>query len=218
MTRHSWFSVYNKSPFALAARIGLDAGDSDEIALRKRLAVALCAGTLPLTVLWSAIYLAAGVPIAAAIPGFYSVFTPINTAIFARTRNVGIYRFTQLLLIPILPWLVTISLGGFKQSSVVIIWAALCPIGSLLLDDLRRTLFWIAGFVGLLIVTAVLSLISRLPNCRRRSLRGSACSMLVWLSRSPSGFSITLSAGEIFSSSRSKCCCSTSCPRRFRTG
>ncbi len=78
----------------------------------KRLAVALCAGTLPFTVLWCAIYLAAGVPLAAAIPGFYSVFTPINTAIFARTRNLGIYRFTQLFLILILPWLVTMSLGG----------------------------------------------------------------------------------------------------------
>src|ERR1700722_2580451 len=31
----------------------------------------------------------------------------------------------QLLLILILPWLVTLSLGGLKQSSVVIIWAAL---------------------------------------------------------------------------------------------
>ncbi len=152
----SWISDYAKRFFALAARIGVDAGDNDETALRKRLAVVLCAGTLPLTVLWSAIYLAAGAPRTAAIPGFYSVFTLINTAVFARTSNLGIYRFTQLFLILILPWLVTMSLGGFKQSSVVIIWAALCPIGALLLDDLRRTLFWIIGFVGLLIVTAVL--------------------------------------------------------------
>ena len=48
------------------------------------------------------------------------------------------------------------SLGGFKPSSVVIIWAALCPIGALLLDELRRTLFWIVGFAGLLIATAIL--------------------------------------------------------------
>ena len=149
-------SDYAKRLFALAARIGLDAGDNDETALRKRLAVVLCAGTLPLTVVWSAIYLAVGVPLAAAIPGFYSVFTPINTAIFARTRNFGVYRFSQLFLILILPWLVTVSLGGFKQSSVVIIWAALCPIGALLLDELRRTLLWIVGFAGLLIITAIL--------------------------------------------------------------
>ena len=106
--------------------------------------------------LWSAIYLAAGVPIAAAIPAFYSIFTPINTAIFAWSRNLGFYRFTQLLTILILPWLVTMSLGGFTELSVVIIWSALCPLGSLLLEDLRRTLFWILGFVVLLVVSALL--------------------------------------------------------------
>jgi adenylate cyclase len=140
----------------LVGRIAPDPSDSDETALRKRIAIILCAGTLPLTLVWSAIYLAIGAPIAAAIPGFYTAFTPINTAIFAYTRNFRFYRFTQLLLILLLPWLVTLSLGGFKQSSVVIIWAALCPLGSLLLEDLRSTSFWIAGFVVLLILTAIL--------------------------------------------------------------
>src|SRR5262249_39836281 len=106
--------------------------------------------------LWSAIYLFAGVPVAAAIPAFYSVFTPVNTAFFAWTRNLELYRFTQLLLILILPWLVTIALGGFRESSIVIIWAALCPLGSLLLEDIRRTLLWILGFVALLVLTALL--------------------------------------------------------------
>jgi adenylate cyclase len=145
-----------KGLMTLAGRIGFDAADSDEIALQKRLTVVLCVGTLPLTMLWSAVYLAAGVPLAAAIPGFYSVSTPINTAIFAWTRNLGLYRFTQLLTILILPWLVMMCLGGFSESSAVIIWAALCPLGSLLLEDLRRTLLWIVGFVVLLIVSAVL--------------------------------------------------------------
>ncbi|MEB3022790.1 adenylate/guanylate cyclase domain-containing protein [[Mycobacterium] crassicus] len=141
---------------AWAERIGAAATDTDETALQKRLAVALCAGTLPLTVLWSAVYLAMHVPVAAAIPAFYSLFTPVNTVIFAWRRDLGLYRFTQLLLILILPWLVTIALGGFRQSSVVIIWAALCPLGSLLLEEPRRTLLWIVGFVALLLVTALL--------------------------------------------------------------
>jgi adenylate cyclase len=140
----------------LAGGIGLDARDSEETALRKRVAVVLFVGTLPLTIAWSVVYLAAGAPLTAAIPGFYSVITPINTAIFAHTRNLAIYRFTQLLLVLILPWLVMISLGGFHQSSAVVLWAALSPLGALLIDDLRGTLFWIAGFVALLIVGAIL--------------------------------------------------------------
>jgi adenylate cyclase len=137
-------------------RIGTAAADSNEVALQKRLAVALCAGTLPLTTLWSVIYLLMDAPLAAVAPVFYTVFTLANTALFAWTRNLEFYRFTQLLVILILPWLVTIALGGFQQSSVVIVWAALCPLGSLLLEEPRRTLLWIVGFVALLPITALL--------------------------------------------------------------
>ncbi|MBS0224414.1 MAG: adenylate/guanylate cyclase domain-containing protein [Proteobacteria bacterium] len=152
----TWLSGQAEALVAQAGRIGADPADSDETALQKRLAVVLCVGTLPMTITWSAIYLFAGVPAAAAAPAFYSVFTPVNTAFFAWTRNLEFYRFTQLLLTLILPWLVTISLGGFRDSSIVIIWAALCPLGSLLLEDIRRTLLWILGFVALLILTALL--------------------------------------------------------------
>ena len=38
----------------------------------------------------------------------------------------------------------------------MIIWSALCPLGSLLLEDLRRTLFWIVGFIVLLVLSALL--------------------------------------------------------------
>lgn len=141
---------------AWAGRIGVTAADSNDVALQKRLAVALCAGTLPFTVLWSLVYLAVHAPLAAAAPAFYTVFTLLNTALFAWTRSLEFYRFTQLLLILLLPWLVTIALGGFRQSSAVIIWAALCPLGSLLLEEPKRTLFWIVGFVALLPITAAL--------------------------------------------------------------
>ncbi|MBO0864017.1 MAG: hypothetical protein J2P16_02965, partial [Mycobacterium sp.] len=124
---------------ARAGRIGAAEADTNETALQKRLVVALCAGTIPLTALWSGIYLLVHVPFAAAVPAFYTVFTLVNTGVFAWTRNLEFYRFTQLLLILILPWLVTIALGGFRQSSIVIIWAALCPLGSLLLEELKRT-------------------------------------------------------------------------------
>ena len=57
-----------QATIALIGRIGFDSSDSDDTRLRKRLAVVLCAGTLPLTLLWSAIYLAVGAPIASADP------------------------------------------------------------------------------------------------------------------------------------------------------
>jgi adenylate cyclase len=157
--RMGWLSGRSRGVHDLTAwagRIGAMATDTNEMALQKRLTVVMCAGTLPLTMLWSVIYLLMHVPLAAAIPAFYSVFTLVNTVFFARSRNLAFYRFTQLLLILVLPWLVTIALGGFRQSSVVIIWAALCPLGSLLLEEPRQTLRWIVGFLALLVVTALL--------------------------------------------------------------
>jgi guanylate cyclase len=151
-----WLLFHSKQLLDLAGNVGLDVRDNDERALRKRVAVVLFGGTLPLTIAWSATYLALGAPRTAAIPAFYSVFTPVNMFIFARTRDLEIFRFTQLFLVLMLPWLVMISLGGFRQSSAVIMWAALSPLGALLVDDLRRTIFWIVGFVALLIAGAIL--------------------------------------------------------------
>ena len=152
---------------ALAGRVGADPLESSEAALPRRLLVLMSVGTLPMTVLWSVTYFAAGVPLAASAPAVYSVVTPINTALLVWTRNFRLYRFTQLLMILVLPWVVMTSLGGFKESSVVIIWAALCPLVSLLVEDLRRTVLWIVGFVLLLIVSAILQPYltpSRLPE------------------------------------------------------
>jgi adenylate cyclase len=141
---------------AAAGRIGVDPADSGEIPLQKRLTVLLFLGTVPLTIFWAVAYLAVSAPLAASTPLTYSVIAPINTAIFAMARNLAFYRFTQLLVTLILPFLVMVSLGGFSESSVVIIWAALTPLMALLLEGLNGTVFWIAGFVGLLIAGALL--------------------------------------------------------------
>src|SRR5579862_4348855 len=93
---HRWMTAHCTPLLDFAGNVGLDVRDDDETALRKRVAVVLFGGTLPLTLAWSATYLAVGAPRAAAIPAFYSAFTPINTLIFAWTRNLGIFRFTQL--------------------------------------------------------------------------------------------------------------------------
>lgn len=140
---------------AWADRIGFDPREGDA-ALQRRLVVLMSLGIVPLAAIWSAIYFAAGAPLAAAVPGTYSIIAPLNTLLFGWTRNLSFYRFSQLLMILFLPWLLMMSLGGFKESSAVIIWAGLCPLASLLVADLRETVLWIVGFVVLLVVSAIL--------------------------------------------------------------
>jgi adenylate cyclase len=79
----SWSPGGSHGFAAWAGRIGAAATDTNETALQKRLAVVLCAGTLPFTVLWNVIYLLVHAPLAAAVPAFYLI-------IWARTDgNVG---------------------------------------------------------------------------------------------------------------------------------
>ncbi len=154
--RFRWRTSIAARLVALAQRVGADSHESGDAALQRRLLVLLAVGTLPLTLLWSVTYFAAGAHLAALAPAVYSAVTPINTALLGWTRNFRLYRFIQLFMTLVLPWFVMMSLGGFRQSSVVIIWAALCPICSLLVEKLRQTVIWIVGFVLLLIVSAIL--------------------------------------------------------------
>jgi guanylate cyclase len=154
--RLSWATGAAARLVALAGRVGANSLESSDAALQRRLLVLMSVGTIPLTLLWSVTYFAAGARLAAWAPAVYSVITPINTALLGWTRNFRLYRSTQLMMTLVLPWVVMMSLGGFKQSSAVIIWAALCPLVSLLVEDLRQTVLWIVGFVLLLIVSAIL--------------------------------------------------------------
>ena len=162
--RPVWSTAASAKLVALAARVGADPLETSDAALQRLVMVLMAVGTLPATLLWSVVYLAAGAPLAAAAPAVYSIVTPINTALFAWTRNFRLYRSTQLLMTLALPWLVTMSFGGFRNSSAVIIWAALCPVISLLVEDLRQTLLWIVGFVLLLIASALLEPSLKVPE------------------------------------------------------
>jgi adenylate cyclase len=66
--RFGWATAASAKLIALAARVGVDPSESGDAALLRLVMVLLAVGTLPLTILWSVIYLAAGSPLAAAAP------------------------------------------------------------------------------------------------------------------------------------------------------
>jgi adenylate cyclase len=141
---------------AWTARIGSDPGDSPETALQKRLVLALTLGPAPAGFIWGIIYYAAGAGIPGLIPGLYTPVAIANTALFAFTRYLGLYRFSQLLLILLLPWFLMMSIGGFNDGSAVVIWSALAPLTALMLGELRRAAVWLLGFLGLLIASGLI--------------------------------------------------------------
>jgi guanylate cyclase len=102
--------------------------------------------------------------IAGAIPFGYSIFASISIVLFAITRQYYLFRFSQFVLMLLLPWLLMIALGGFINSSAVILWALLCPLGALLFEKPRTAPRWFAAYVVLIVISGFLQPYMRESN------------------------------------------------------
>lgn len=148
----------------IIARIGSEPTDDDDIRLQKSLLV-ICA--LPFMVAgwaWGLMYFFFREPLAGSIPFSYGIFSLLSLLYFARTRQYAFFRFSQLLLILLLPFLLMVTLGGFINGSAVILWALISPLGALLFDNPDRALRWFLAFVALLLLSGLFQPYVRLTN------------------------------------------------------
>jgi adenylate cyclase len=102
-----------------------------------------------LAVVWVATYAALGLWISAAIPLAYQIASATSLYTFARTRRYLLFRTSQLWMSLLLPFALQWSLGGFKTSSAVSLWAFASPVGALLFVGARQALPWFLAFAGL---------------------------------------------------------------------
>jgi len=131
----------------LISRIGADSRDSDELRLQKAL---MATGSFMISlagILWGVMYFALGQPLAGIIPLSYTVLSLLSIGLFALTRRFQLFRFVQLVLILLLPFFLMTSLGGFVNSSAVILWSLLCPFGALLFDEPRSAPRWLVAYL-----------------------------------------------------------------------
>jgi guanylate cyclase len=136
--------------------IGNDPGDSLDIRMQKRVLVAVSALVGGLALLWGALYLGYDEPRAAAIPWVYSAAVATSLTAYAITRRYRWFRFTQLFLILVLPFLLQLALGGFVNASAVIIWSLLAPLGALAISGRRQAILWFVAYAGLVVAAQVI--------------------------------------------------------------
>lgn len=67
--------------------------------------------------------------------------------------SVSILPFGLLLLL--LPLALHVALGGFVPSSGILLWSVLSPLAALVFTDLRQAVAWLGGFLGVLVVGAL---------------------------------------------------------------
>ncbi len=149
--------------------IGADPHDTADERFRKRLLVGVALIILPIAFVWGCLYWLVGEHAVALTPWAYFTGSAISLVVFARTRNFAFLRTAQLVLILVAPALGMIMLGGLRESSAVILWCLLAPLGAVAFDRPGRAWPWFAAFVATTVLALVLSEVVRpdgadLPN------------------------------------------------------
>src|SRR5690606_24535437 len=103
--------------------IGISPDDDDDLRLQKSLLVVCSLPFAFIGLAWGLLYLYFNEPLAGLIPFSYGVVSLLSIAVFGLTRRYSLFRFSQLSLILLLPFMLMLSLGGFVGGSAVILWA-----------------------------------------------------------------------------------------------
>lgn len=137
-------------------RIGIVKSDSPDERIRKTMLVAFAMMIGSAAVVWGVIYVLFDEPLAGSIPLIYAMGSFVSVTVFAFTKKFRWFRFTQLLLVLLLPFALMEVLGGFVLGSAVIIWALLCPLGALMFAERKQAVWWLLTYGFLLLVSGVL--------------------------------------------------------------
>jgi len=140
-----------------ALSIGADPTDPPDLRFRKRLLVGVALIILPAGFTWGLLYWLVGEHAVALTPWGYVVGSIVSLVIFARTKNFDFLRNAQLLLILIAPALGLIMIGGLEESSSVILWSLLAPLGAVAFGRPERAWPWFGAYVATIAISLVLA-------------------------------------------------------------
>ncbi|MEN8040958.1 MAG: adenylate/guanylate cyclase domain-containing protein [Actinomycetota bacterium] len=101
---------------------------------------------------WGIFYIWIGVPQAGIIPIFYSTISFLAVWHLHRTKEERLLRYTQVILFLMLPMLVHLVLGGFVNSSGVVMYSFVGVVGALSFANARRPGLWFATYAAIVLV------------------------------------------------------------------
>jgi adenylate cyclase len=157
-------STFRRPSLRHVLRIGEDLGDSQEVRLQKSVLLVGSIMFITTGVLWGIVYILFHEPLAGLIPLSYAVVSSLSIAHFSLTRQYRFFRSSQLVLILLLPFLLMLALGGFINSSAVILWSFICPLGAMLFAEPRQAPRWLLAYLVLLVLSGFLQPYVRLSN------------------------------------------------------
>ena len=137
------------------ADCAIDPLDDSEARIRKRSLVMSAVIGAAVILPWALFYITLGLARVSVFPLFYVVVTILSLIYTARTKRIGFFLYSQLMMYLVLPVLVHVGLGGFANSSGVILYSSVMVIGVLSYTDTGRPGFWFAGFALVVLALAL---------------------------------------------------------------
>lgn len=146
------------------AALGVAETDDDETRAQKVTLTLAAVFVTVLSVIWVGTYAVLGLYAAAAIPLTYQVASVASLLVFARTKSYRFFRFSQAVMMTLLPFALQWVLGGYAASSVVSLWALIAAIGTLFFFTANESIPWFVVFLGLTLLSGILEpTLSRSP-------------------------------------------------------
>ena len=139
-------------------------GDSPEQRTQKSAFLAYAFAMIPIGFTWGGLYAIFGEPLAALIPSSYAVFVFFSIALYLLTRNYRLFVGTELFLVLLLPFVLQVVLGGFVNSSAVILWSLTAPFEAFVFAGRRQAVRWGAAYVFLVVLSGLVQPYVRLEN------------------------------------------------------
>jgi guanylate cyclase len=146
------------------AAIGADPSDTEDTRLQKSILVFSSLMMASMAIGWASVYFAFREYVAGTIPFSYAILSFLSIGRFARTRQYAFFRGSQLLLPLLLPFFLLLALGGFENSSAVVLWSLSSPLGALLFAGRRQAKSWFLAYLALVVIAALLEPFGRPSN------------------------------------------------------
>ena len=151
MTRNLWNRFLN-----WLAILRSDEGNIVPFSLQEELVIESTTLMIPAGLFWGIMYFLIGELWSGLIPFFYSIILGFFFITFLKKRNAAFFVSTHHFMTLVLPFLLQLSLGGFINSSAVILWSFISPGIALVLNKPKAAIRWFIAFIFILVLGGLL--------------------------------------------------------------
>jgi adenylate cyclase len=139
-----------------AARLrsgGIEPDDSEDLRLNKSLLLFATGLVCTVMMVWVAIYYLLGANLSRDLALAVQLLLIGNVLLYIRTRRFESFRTTQLGLFLFLPFVAQWAAGNLIDSSGIILWGLLGPIGAIMCIGARESIGWFIAWFALTVIS-----------------------------------------------------------------